>query len=445
MAEKRKKWPGLSLKEKGLTVKERKLFYAELDRKNLTNFRIVTIATFTMAVFFIFFDAYLNFDKNTQNAVNIVRFVFVGGILLPFIIYSFSKKTKVISQLILIVNILAYGVFLFVLSLLSSGYPQAVAHYIVAFYLINIALYLLFGIRQLFAYFISTVFLIAINYIYQMIGFAEDVAVNQTDLNVWFVLVTIVGALAGKHNENLLEQSFIAKLEIKRVNESKYRLFSMVSHDLKNMISVQYTISDCLREQTSQTQSVEIIRMIDLLYRSANDVVDVFEDLMTWIKTQMNAITPKFTLVNLPCFTETILTQMQPFAQSKLVKLKSEQMAEESRETDANILGLLLRNIIGNAIKFSNPKGEVIIRCRVSKTHLEYEVNDTGQGMTEEKVAGLFQMENFQSSKGTSGERGTGLGLLLSKELLSFIDGNIQVFSEFGKGTRVVISIPLRH
>jgi signal transduction histidine kinase len=431
------------LKEKALSAKERKLFYAELDRKNLTNFRIVTIATIIIVVFFSFFDTYLNLDKNTQNAVNLARFVFVGGFLFPFLAYSFYKKTKRISQFILIANALGYGVFLYVLSVLSSDYPNAVTHHIIAYNLVNISLYLLFGIRQHFAYFISALFLIAVNYSFQMLTVAEDMLVKQIDLNIWFIVVTIVGALAGKHNENLLEQSFIAKLEIKKVNESKYRLFSMVSHDLKNMISVQYTISDCLRDQTSQTQSAEIERMIELLYRSTNDVVEVFEDLMTWIKTQMNAITPKFTLVNLPHFTDTILTQMQPIAQSKQVQLNMEHAGEKNMETDAHILGLVMRNIIGNAIKFSNPEGEVTIRCRVSKTHLEYEVLDTGQGMTEEKVAGLFRMENFQSSKGTSGERGTGLGLLLSKELLSFIDGNIEVFSEFGKGTRVVISIPL--
>ena len=76
---------------------------------------------------------------------------------------------------------------------------------------------------------------------------------------------------------------------------------------------------------------------------------------------------------------------------------------------------------------------------------LEYEVCDSGKGMSEEKVAGLFNLESFQSSRGTSGEKGTGLGLLLSKELLSFIDGSVQVFSELNKGTRVIISIPLIH
>lgn len=445
MAEKRIKWPGKFSKEKDLSPKERELYYAELDKKNLINFRLVSIATLLVVVFFCFMDTYLHLDKNTQNAVNLVRFVFVGGFLFPFIFYSFYKKTKRISQLILIANVLGYGVFLFLLSLLSSDYPVAVAHYIIAFYLINISLYLLFGIRQHFAYLISAVFLIAVNYSYRMIQVAEDMAVNQMDLNVWFVLVTIVGALAGKHNDNLLEQSFRVNMEIMKVNESKYRLFSMVSHDLKNMISVQYTISDCLKEQTGQTKSNEVDRMIDLLHRSTNDVVSVFEDLMTWIKTQMNAITPQYKNVNLDQFTDTILTQMHPIAQSKQVHLKLEQNGVKNIEIDAHILGLVLRNIVGNAIKYSKPEGIVNIHCRVSKSYLEYEVKDAGQGMTDEKVAGLFNMGSFQSSRGTSGEKGTGLGLLLSKELLSFINGTIKVFSELDKGTRVVISIPLIH
>ncbi|MGD9995260.1 MAG: sensor histidine kinase [Salinivirgaceae bacterium] len=445
MAEKRIKWPGKFAKELSLSAKERELFHAELDKKNLINFRLVSSATFLIVVFFCFMDTYLQYDNETQYAVNLVRIVFAGGFLLPFVIYSFTKKTKGISQFVLIVNILTYGVFLFVLSLLSSGYPQAVAHHIVAFYLINIALYLLFGIRQYYAYFISMVFLIAINYSYWMLELAEDVAVNQIDLNIWFVLVTIVGALASKHNDNLLAQSFRANMEIKRLNESKYRLFSMVSHDLKNMISVQYTISDCLKDQTGLIKSVELDRMIELLYRSTNDVVSVFEDLMTWIKTQMNAITPQYKDVNLDQFTDTILTQMHPIAQAKQVQLKLEHEGVKTVKTDAHIVGLVLRNIIGNAIKYSNAEGLVQIRCKVSQAMLEYEVSDSGQGMTAEKVAELFNMESFQSSRGTSGEKGTGLGLLLSKELLSFVDGNIHVFSELHKGTRVVISIPLRH
>ncbi|MGE4289431.1 MAG: sensor histidine kinase [Salinivirgaceae bacterium] len=443
MIEKRIKWPGLFSKEKRLNLKERKLFYAELERKNLTNFRIVSIATLLIVVFFGFMDAYLQLDHSTQTRVNMVRFVFVAGFLIPFIVYSFRKHTRRIPQTILIVNALGFGLYLFVLSLLSRDFPMAVAHHIIAYYLINISLYLLFGIRQHFAYLISVVFLIAINYNYLLVVDAYHATVNHADLNIWFVLVTIVGALAGKHNDNLLERSFRTTLEIKKVNESKYRLFSMVSHDLKNMISVQYTISDCLREQANQTKSGEVDRMIELLYRSTNDVVAVFEDLMTWIKTQMNAITPQFKQVNLPHFTDAVLIQMQPNAQSKMVQLKMNHEGEESVETDAHILGLVLRNIIGNAIKYSNSGGVVNIHSRVSKSHLEFEVNDSGQGMSEKKVTELFNMENFQSSKGTSGEKGTGLGLLLSKELLSFINGNINIFSELGKGTRVIISIQL--
>lgn len=439
-----KSWLSWFGKNPGFSAEEQALFYEEMDKKNLVNFRFVNLAIILIIVLFGFMDKYLLLDQTTHHAINTVRILFVVAFAFPFLIYSFSKKVKRISQILLVFNALGYGIFLFVLSVLAKNFPIAVAHNTVAFFMVNISLYLLFGLRQKYALALSFVFLLIINFNYFQIISVRQVSYNAIDLNIWFIIITIVGALSGKHIDNLLENSFRINLELKRVNESKYQLFSMVSHDLKNMISAQYTITDCLTEQSLQMKDADKDRMIEILHKSAIDVVTVFEELMSWIKTQIHAINPSFKDLDVEKFNETIAHQMQAHAESKGIALNFNTTGLSTLCTDPNILGLILRNVIGNAIKYSKPNSQVFIHTVWNKQWVEYQITDTGMGMSEEKMANLFNINKVKSDIGTRGERGTGLGLLLTKELLGYLNGTIQIKSELGKGTSVFVALPVK-
>jgi signal transduction histidine kinase len=422
---------------------EQSLFFEEMDKKNLVNFRFLNMAILLVILLFCFLDKYLLLDKATHYSINLVRIIFILGFALPFVVYSFSKKTQRISQALLIINALGYGIFLLLLSILAKNYPIAVAHNTVAFFLVNISLYLLFGLRQKYALALSFVFLLFVNFNYFQIVLVREVSCSAIDLNVWFIIVTIVGALSGKHIDNLLENSFRVNLDLKRVNESKYQLFSMVSHDLKNMISAQYTITDCLTEQSLQMKDNGKDRMIEILHHSAIDVLTVFEELMSWIKTQVHAINPTPKAIDIEIFNKTIANQMQAHSESKGINLVFNKSCKQTICTDANILGLILRNVIGNAIKYSKPNTLVHINTIMHKNFFEYQITDTGMGMSDDKLANLFNIHKVESNEGTKGERGTGLGLLLTKELLVYLNGEIKIASKLGKGTLVRIILPV--
>lgn len=436
-------WLSWFLRKREFTPEEQAQFYEELDQKNLINFRFLNMAILIVILLFIFIDAYLSLDQETHFRINITRFLFIFGFIIPFIVYSFSNRVHRISQGLLFLNAMGYGIFLLVLSAQVHQFPIAVAHNTVALYLVNISLYLLFGLRQKYALVLSTILLLAININYHLMISVQQISVSAADLNIWFIIVTIIGALSGKHIDNLLEKSFRVNLELKKVNESKYQLFSMVSHDLKNMISAQYTITDCLTEQAYDMKDEDKDRMIDILHKSATDVVSVFEDLMTWIKTQINAIAPLFKDISIKSFNQTILDQMQPLATAKNIELKLISDQTEMICTDANILGLILRNVIGNAIKFSTEHSLVTIESKVIQGVFNYYISDEGMGMSQEKIDNLFNIDKAESKPGTKGEKGTGLGLLLTKELLTYLNGEIVIESKLNQGTRVFLSFPV--
>ena len=131
-----------------------------------------------------------------------------------------------------------------------------------------------------------------------------------------------------------------------------------------------------------------------------------------------------------------------PAAEKKDVTLRTSVERPMEVFADVNHVRVILRNLIGNALKFTDAKGFITIDCCMEGEEVITCVEDTGKGMSAEKQASLFSIETNVSTGGTSGEQGVGLGLLLVKEFSEKNDGRVWVESELNKGTTFFFSLP---
>jgi signal transduction histidine kinase len=130
-----------------------------------------------------------------------------------------------------------------------------------------------------------------------------------------------------------------------------------------------------------------------------------------------------------------------PVAEAKNITLKNEILTTSPVFSDESALQTIIRNLVNNAIKFTPEGGEVSISTEEKGDKIFIKINDTGTGIAADKLEKLFSL-NKQSSKGTAGEKGSGLGLMLCKELVELNKGTIQAISELGKGSSFVFSLP---
>lgn len=129
-------------------------------------------------------------------------------------------------------------------------------------------------------------------------------------------------------------------------------------------------------------------------------------------------------------------------AQQKQITVKNLVEKETRVYTDARMIDTVLRNLLSNALKFTDAGGEVILSSELRENFIEIAVTDTGVGMSPEEVATLFRIDVKRSTLGTAGEQGTGLGLIVCQELVEQNGGNIWVESSPGKGSSFFFSLP---
>lgn len=132
---------------------------------------------------------------------------------------------------------------------------------------------------------------------------------------------------------------------------------------------------------------------------------------------------------------------MTPVADDKDIKLVST-LKRETAYIDSRMIETVIRNLVNNAIKFTDQGGSIVIAAKDLENELEVSVTDSGVGMPKEKAEKLFSLSESSSTDGTKGEKGTGLGLLLCRELVERNGGEMHVTSEPGKGSTFAFTVP---
>ncbi len=249
-------------------------------------------------------------------------------------------------------------------------------------------------------------------------------------------------------NDLLNEQakSLLEKNEqLRDLNSTKDKLFSIISHDLRSPFNTILGFQDLLIKHYDDYTESERKTMISQVHSSSNKVYDLVENLLNWARIQTREI--QYTPVQFD-LNEIILKKCdlyQDMAHAKRITLSHQLPEKLSAFADINLLETALRNLINNAIKFTHSNGTIMVKACKENDEIKISVTDSGLGMTVNEIETLFAIEKTKPRNGTNGEKGSGLGLVLSKDFIEKNRGTITIESQPGKGSTFSFTIPSTH
>ncbi len=243
-----------------------------------------------------------------------------------------------------------------------------------------------------------------------------------------------------KQAEEKLEQF---SHQLKELNATKDQLFSIIAHDLKSPFNILLGFSEILSENIRTYSIEESERIIAIINSTSKRTLTLLENLLTWAKTQTGQIDFKPGKQSLKPIIQAIVEFLNSSASIKKITLNSSVSDDIVAYADPNMLKTVLRNLISNAIKFTNSGGKIDIYSVSDQNQIEITVSDTGVGMNEETRNKLFRIDTKFTTTGTADERGSGLGLTLCKEFVEKHGGKIWIEGEVGKGSRFIFTLPL--
>jgi len=235
--------------------------------------------------------------------------------------------------------------------------------------------------------------------------------------------------------------------ELAELNATKDKFFSIIAHDLKNPFSSLLGFSEILYKEYDDFEESSRKKFIKAIYESSENTYKLLENLLEWSRSQSGRIEFNPSVVNIKRMVNENLILVNQFAMEKNIRLRSSIHEDLFVSTDRDLINTIIRNLLTNALKFTPQKGEVIVYGKVVTDELnsewiEVSVKDSGVGILSENIEKLFRIDKQYSMKGTSGESGTGLGLLLCKEFIEKCNGKIWVESQVQKGSIFKFMIP---
>ena len=250
-----------------------------------------------------------------------------------------------------------------------------------------------------------------------------------------------------KMAENLIKAQKV-ELEINRdelrlLNATKDRLFSIIAHDLKNPFQSIIGFSELLRDNFEDIEKERIQEYIDLIHDASVNAHELLKNLLDWSLSQLNHITLNPEQLSIKSLITNTIELLKPIAISKEIKLIDKSGEKDFACADSNMINTVLQNIASNAIKFTNKGGAVTFETESRDELIKIKIIDTGIGMTREKINALFNLENITTTAGTYGETGTGLGLIVCKEFIEKNKGKLFISSQPGLGTTVTLHLPV--
>ncbi|MDL2312285.1 tetratricopeptide repeat-containing sensor histidine kinase [Bacteroidales bacterium OttesenSCG-928-B11] len=224
--------------------------------------------------------------------------------------------------------------------------------------------------------------------------------------------------------------------ELKEIDATKDKFFSIISHDLKNPAIAQRNALQLLSENGNNWDAATLNQFHTELLKSADYQVELLYNLLNWAQVQ----TGRMPYRPFPFdFTESIrleVAMIGKMAEKKSIQLDVQIPDQIVIDGDRNMLSTIIRNLLTNAIKFTNEQGKVSFGIVSSDKKHTISISDNGVGMSAEQLQNLFRIDKQQSKTGTAGEQGSGLGLIVSKELVEKHGSTLYVESEPGKGSR---------
>ena len=256
-----------------------------------------------------------------------------------------------------------------------------------------------------------------------------------------------------KENKDLLEQkaSQLAKLneqleesekKLKQLNASKDKLFSIVAHDLKGPFQPLLGMSEILANEQYTLNEKERNNFITEIHNLLKNQFKLVDNLLDWAKIQTGRQPFNPVRINLSEKVNEVNTILNANAINKNIKVTNNVESDVFVFADSYMLQSTLQNLISNAIKFTNTNGTISISSIERDNYFEITVADNGVGISDEEKGKIFRIDTQHSTLGTDHEKGTGLGLIICKEMLEKNGGKIWIESEPGVGSKFIFTLP---
>ena len=251
--------------------------------------------------------------------------------------------------------------------------------------------------------------------------------------------------LKSRTNTQLLhktEEISELNLKLKHLNNTKDKFFSIIAHDLRSPFNAIMGFSELLAEQIREKNYENIEEYADIIQNSSQRSMDLLKNLLDWARLQTGKIEFKAVDFSLNDIVTETIALLNDVASQKSIQILNTINQEIKIHADPSMMGTILRNLISNAIKFSNPGGKITISTEQKENELVLLVSDNGTGISKADQLRMFKIEENFSLKGTQNETGTGLGLILCKEFIEKYEGKIWVESEEGVGATFYFTLP---
>ncbi len=266
-----------------------------------------------------------------------------------------------------------------------------------------------------------------------------EMAERQRD---YFIVITLLILLIAVITYSRYITKKIANERLKDLNSMKDTLFKIIAHDLRNPFNVLFGYLHLLKDNYDSLNDEERLNYITNMEKAAKQNFHLLENLLLWSRSQRGNIEMEIKVLNLYEILLEIFAVLSSAAMSKKLLLENNIPKNILVMADENMLNTIFRNLIYNGMKFTNEGGKVSVTAYEENKFIKIIVEDNGIGIDENTKSKLFEHDFNKSKNGTAGESGTGLGLIICKDFIEKLGGNIYVESQLNKGTRFIFTLP---
>lgn len=230
--------------------------------------------------------------------------------------------------------------------------------------------------------------------------------------------------------------------ELTKINFEKDKFFSIIAHDLKSPFSGLLGLTNILEEEFESLDDSEIKEMLEALNITTKRIYNLIENLLEWSRLQQGRIEARPDIVYLKQLIKSVSELFENLLKNKNLSINNMLTKDDIAFCDESMILTAIRNLLSNSIKFSNRGSYIDIKKQSEdENSITISISDYGVGIEEKTLEKLFKIDKQVSTPGTMGERGTGLGLMISKEFINKNQGDLWLESQLGKGTTYFIKL----
>lgn len=266
---------------------------------------------------------------------------------------------------------------------------------------------------------------------------------KNRNLLLWFLgIFSVLGFIVTFVIYRLWQSRNKQNQHLAKLNRTKDKLFSIISHDLKSPAIAQKTAMDSLKPEIEKIDNQMLKSGYDILHENVTNQVSIINNMMDWARVQTDNITYKPQTIDVINIVKEEVKLYNVAVEQKGIQLHLDLPESCIVFADRQMIAIVVRNLINNAVKFTKEKGNIIVKCHCKDGEAIVCISDDGVGMSQQQINALYTSEQrIEVGFGTKGEKGTGLGLILCKDLLERNGSRLLIDSKPQKGTSMRFSL----